>query len=223
MDLLLLMNIQHNMEGITGQYGAWIYLIFFLLIFLEAGIVFTPFLPGNTLLFIAGALAASGHLNLGFLVAVFVLAAVACDSANYWLGRSLGQRIFRSRYLQAVRGDYIERTHRFYERHGYKAIVPARFIPYLRTFSPFLAGTVAMPYPLFVEYDAVAGLSWTVIFLMGGYYFGNLTIVQNSIGLLVYGFIILTVLTAIAIGIKLFQVIRSSPEGMPHEEEGCLN
>ena len=210
MDLLPFIDVGQNMQAIIGHYGSWTYLIFFLLIFLEAGIVFTPFLPGNTLLFIAGAIAASGSLDLRWLIVVFVLAAVACDTANYGLGRYLGLRIFESKYLRAVRGTYLEQTRAFYAKYGGATIILARFFPYIRTFAPFLAGTVVMPYRRFLRYNVIAGATWALLFLLGGYYFGNLGIVKQGIGLLVYAFIILTIITAAVIAIKLTRIARSS-------------
>ncbi len=210
MDFLPFIDISQNMQAIIGHYGSWTYLIFFFLIFLEAGIVFTPFLPGNTLLFIAGALAASGSLDLGWLVVVFVSAAVACDTVNYGLGRYLGLRIFESRYLRAVRGDYLEQTRSFYATYGGTAIVLARPFPYIRTFTPFLAGTVSMPYRRFLRCNIVAGAAWALLFLLGGYFFGNLGIVRQGIGLMVYAFLILTLITAAVIAVKLTRIVRTS-------------
>ncbi|MDI6718339.1 MAG: VTT domain-containing protein [Methanomicrobiales archaeon] len=210
MDFLPFIDVGQNMQAIIGDYGSWTYIIFFLLIFLEAGIVFTPFLPGNTLLFVAGALAASGSLDLGWLIVVFLSAAVACDTVNYGLGRHLGPRIFESRYLRAVRGDYLEKTRRFYASYGGAAIVLARPFPYIRTFTPFLAGTVSMPYRRFLRYSIVACTAWALLFLLGGYFFGNLGIVRQGIGLLVYAFVLLTVITAAVIAVKLTRIVRTS-------------
>jgi membrane-associated protein len=212
--LIFLADIEQNLYPIIEQYGAWTYLLFFLLTFLEAGVIFTPFMPGNTLLFVAGTLAAGGALDIWWLALVFILAAIACDSVNYWLGSFLGGRIFQSRYLDFVKGNHVERTRGFYDRYGGRAIVIARFFPYIRTFAPFLAGGVNIPYLRFLRYNSIAGIVWTAFFLLGGYYFGHIPIIRHNIGLLFYAFILLTVVTVIVIVIKLISVMRS-PSAYP--------
>ncbi|RPJ53469.1 MAG: hypothetical protein EHJ95_02190 [Methanobacteriota archaeon] len=203
------LDIEHNLYPLIDAYGSLAYVIFFLLAFLEAGIILTPFLPGNTLLFIAGAIASSGRLDMKLLFVTFVLAALACDSCNFGLGKFIGIRVLRSRYLTLIRGDSVEKTHEFYEKYGGSAIIVARFFPYIRDFAPFLAGAVNLSYSRFLKYDILAGILWSAVFLLAGYYIGNIPIVQHNIGLLFWLFIVVTVITVVFIAVKVYHGIRT--------------
>lgn len=173
------LHIDKNLVLVIAQYGVLTYAILFLVIFMETGLVVTPFLPGDSLLFAAGALAAMGSLNLWFLYALMALAAIGGDSLNYWIGDKLEKKIFdgRSRFFKK---EYLEQAEEFYRRHGGKAIVFARFVPIVRTFAPFVAGISKMHYGTFIRYNIIGGLSWVAIFLLGGYAFGNLPFVREN-------------------------------------------
>ncbi|HCQ31727.1 TPA: DedA family protein [Candidatus Collierbacteria bacterium] len=173
------LHIDKNLVLVIAQYGTMTYLILFLVIFMETGLVITPFLPGDSLLFAAGALAAMGSFNLLFLYLLMAAAAILGDSVNYFIGDKLEKKIFdgRSRFFKK---EYLEQAEEFYQRHGGKAIVFARFVPIVRTFAPFVAGISKMHYGKFIFYNIIGGISWVTIFLIGGYAFGNFPFVKEN-------------------------------------------
>jgi membrane-associated protein len=189
----LFLHLDTHLNAVIQQYGIWTYVILFLVVFLETGVVVTPFLPGDSLLFAAGALAASGSLRVGWLWAALFVAAVLGDTVNYRIGYSIGPRAFHSQ-SRFLKQEYLERTHQFYLRHGGKTIVLARFIPIIRTFAPFVAGIGRMPYGRFVFYNVFGGLLWTLIFIFGGYFFGNLPLVKKNFTLVILAIIVLSIL-----------------------------
>src|SRR3989344_7385355 len=173
-----ILHIDKYLYLIVQDYGILSYLILFFIVFCETGLVVTPFLPGDSLLFVAGTLAANGILNLFFLFLVFVIAAILGDTVNYWIGNYFGERVFlKSRF---VNKNYIEKTKEFYRKHGGKTIVIARFIPIIRTFAPFIAGVGKMNYLSFLAYNVIGGIVWVALFTLGGYYFGNMPIVKEN-------------------------------------------
>jgi len=180
---------------VIQQYGAWTYLRLFVVVFLETGVVVTPFLPGDSLLFAAGAFAAAGSLEVGWVFGLLFVAAVLGDTVNYRIGYSVGPRAFHGQN-RFFKREHLDRTHQFYERHGGKTIVIARFIPIIRTFAPFVAGIGRMSYGQFVVYNIGGGLLWTVLFVFGGYYFGNLPVVKRHFTLVILAIIIISVLPA---------------------------
>ena len=180
---------------VIQQYGAWTYLLLFVVVFLETGVVVTPFLPGDSLLFAAGAFAAAGSLEVGWVFGLLFVAAVLGDTVNYRIGYSVGPRAFHSQN-RFFKREHLDRTHQFYERHGGKTIVIARFIPIVRTFAPFVAGIGRMSYGQFVVYNIGGGLLWTVLFVFGGYYFGNLQVVKRHFTLVILAIIIISGLPA---------------------------
>jgi len=192
----LILHLDKYLGQIIEQYGIWTYLLLFFVIFMETGFVVTPFLPGDSLIFAAGTLAGLGYLNIWILYAVFCAAAILGDTVNYWIGHYIGPRAF-SGNIRFLKKEYLDRTHVFYEKHGGKTIIIARFIPIIRTFAPFVAGVGAMTYPKFISYNVIGGMAWVALFLFGGYFFGNLPIVQNHFSFVLLAIIIISVLPAI--------------------------
>lgn len=183
-------------QGLIQQYGSWLYLLLFTIIFCETGLVVTPFLPGDSLLFAAGALAAidtSGTLNPFLLFVLLALAAVAGDTVNYSIGRFIGLKVFDWN-LPFLKREYLDRTHEFYEKYGGKTIILARFVPIVRTFAPFVAGVGHMNYSRFVTYNVVGGVLWIAIFIFGGYLFGNIPIIKHNFEIVTIIIILISVL-----------------------------
>jgi membrane-associated protein len=190
-DVFLHLDVYLN--NVIQQYGVWTYLLLFVVVFLETGVVVTPFLPGDSLLFAAGAFAAAGALEVGWVFGLLFVAAVLGDTVNYRIGYHVGPRAFHGQN-RFFKREHLDRTHQFYERHGGKTIVVARFIPIIRTFAPFVAGIGRMSYGRFVVYNIGGGLLWTVLFVFGGYYFGNLPAVKRHFTLVIVAIIILSLL-----------------------------
>jgi len=185
------LHLDMYLDMIIQQYGVWMYLILFVVVFLETGVVVTPFLPGDSLLFAAGALCARGELAVSWLFLVLFVAAVLGDTVNYSIGHLVGPRAFHGQN-RFFKREHLDRTHQFYERHGGKTIVLARFIPIIRTFAPFVAGIGRMSYGRFVMYNILGGLLWTALFVFGGYYFGNQPLVKRNFTLVILAIIVLS-------------------------------
>lgn len=185
------LHLDKYLTEIVQDYGVWTYLILFLVIFCETGLVITPFLPGDSLLFAAGALAGLGALNIVWLIVLLSIAAILGDTVNYWIGNYIGPRAF-SGNIRFLKKEYLDRTHAFYEKHGGKTIILARFIPIIRTFAPFVAGIGAMTYSHFLTYNIVGGIIWVASFTLAGYFFGNLPVVQNNFSLVIVAIIIIS-------------------------------
>jgi membrane-associated protein len=179
-----------------NDYGTLTYLFLFIVIFMETGFVVTPFLPGDSLIFAAGAIAAQGALNIWVLYVVLCAAAILGDTVNYWIGHFIGPRAF-SGNIRFLKKEYIDRTHEFYEKHGGKTIIIARFIPIIRTFAPFVAGVGAMTYPKFIVYNVIGGMAWVALFLFGGYFIGNVPFIKQNFSLVILIIIFISVLPAI--------------------------
>ena len=188
-----ILHIDVHLNSIIVHYGAWTYGILFLIIFCETGFVVTPFLPGDSLLFAAGAFAAAGSLNVAVLLALLWFAAVAGDNVNYWIGRTLGPKVFHSESRLLNRKHLIQ-ANAFYERHGGKAVIMARFVPIVRTFSPFVAGVGAMRYARFLIFDIAGGALWIALFIFAGYFFGNIPAVKKNFELVIVAIILLSVM-----------------------------
>jgi len=186
------LHVDAHLIELVQKYGAWTYAILTLVVFLETGIVVTPFLPGDSLLFAAGALAATGGLDVGLLWILLTVAAIVGDTVNYWIGHAVGPRAFtsRSRFLKR---EHLEKTHAFYEKHGGKTIVLARFMPIVRTFAPFVAGIGSMSYRRFIAYNIGGGVLWTTLFIFGGFFFGNIPAVKDNFTLVILAIIALSV------------------------------
>jgi membrane-associated protein len=189
----LFLHLDKHLDVIIQDYGAWTYLILLTIIFCETGLVVTPFLPGDSLLFAAGTFAARDALDVHLLFLLLAGAAIAGDTVNYWIGAAIGPRAFSGKY-RFLNQRHLQRTHEFYERHGGKTIVLARFIPIIRTFAPFVAGIGAMNYSRFIAYNVVGGIVWVMAFVYGGYFFGGLEVVRRNFTLVIVAIILISVL-----------------------------
>ncbi|MFH0777812.1 MAG: DedA family protein [Candidatus Eisenbacteria bacterium] len=187
-------HLDAHLGAIIQTYGVWTYAILFVVIFAETGLVVTPFLPGDSLLFACGAFAARGDLDAWWLFAALSLAAILGNTTNYWIGYWVGPGILQKERIRFVKKSYLERTHHFYERHGGKTIVIARFLPIIRTFAPFVAGLGYMSYKRFMFFNVTAGIAWVGIFLAAGYFFANLPVVKNNFTLVIVGIIAVSLL-----------------------------
>ncbi len=189
----LLVHLDRHLVWVVENYGVWIYALLFLIVFCETGLVVTPFLPGDSLLFVAGTLAAAGAMDVHWVVLLLIAAAILGDTVNYWIGKAVGPRVFHEENARFFRKEYLDRTHRFYERHGGKTIVIARFVPILRTFAPFVAGIGTMEYGRFLFYNVTGAVLWVVSLTYAGYYFGNLPWVKANLTLVILGIVLLSI------------------------------
>jgi membrane-associated protein len=187
------LHLDKHLAEIIAEYGVWTNLILFLIVFAETGLVVTPFLPGDSLLFAAGTFAALGSLDPALLILLLSAAAILGDTVNYWVGAYIGPRAF-SGEIRWLRKEYLDRTHAFYEKHGGKTIILARFIPIIRTFAPFVAGVGTMTYSRFLLYNVVGGIVWVSLFVLAGYYFGNLPAVRQNFTYVILAIIALSVM-----------------------------
>lgn len=192
----LFLHLDKHLEEVIANYGGWTYAVLFLIVFCETGLVVTPILPGDSLLFAAGALAGGGHLNLGLLLALLIVAAIGGDAVNYAIGNFMGPKVL-SRDGRFIKRKYLEKTEEFYARYGGKTIILARFVPIVRTFAPFLAGVGSMSYRRFAAYNIVGGILWVVLFTVGGYFFGSIPLVKDNFTLVILGIVAISVLPAV--------------------------
>lgn len=190
----LFLHLDKHLNEIITQYGTWTYLILFLIVFCETGLVVTPFLPGDSLLFAAGAIAALGSLNVFWLFVLLTAAAIIGDTVNYWIGAWLGPKVFRGENVRLLNRKHLERTHKFYEKYGGKTIIIARFVPIVRTFAPFVAGIGTMSYWRFIAYNVIGGILWVAICLFAGYWFGNQPFVKRNFSLVIIAIVLISLL-----------------------------
>jgi membrane-associated protein len=190
------LHLDKHLSSLIQTYGLWTYLILFVIIFLETGLVVTPFLPGDSLLFAAGTFAAAGALNVLWLFVALSAAAILGDTVNYWIGHFIGPKVFHQKKSRFFKKEYLERTHRFYEKYGAETIIIARFVPIIRTFAPFVAGIGRMSYWRFISYNVVGGIGWVALFIFGGYFFGNIPFVKRNLSLVIIVIIIISVIPA---------------------------
>jgi len=190
----LFLHLDDHLNTLVQTCGSWTYLVLFLIVFCETGLVFTPFLPGDSLLFAVGAMAAVGYLDIQGVLILLCAAAVLGDSANYWIGHALAPRVFQHQKIPFLKQEYLERTEKFFEKYGGKTIIIARFVPIIRTFAPFLAGVGAMRYRRFLLYNVVGGLLWVFLLTLAGYYFGALEFVKENFSLVILGIIVVSIL-----------------------------
>lgn len=201
MDLLrsiidFFLHLDQHLSQAISQYGGWTHLLLFIIVFCETGLVVTPFLPGDSLLFAAGTFAALGALDLRLIIVLLVTAAIVGDTVNYWVGAYLGPRAF-SGNIRFLKREYVDRTHAFYEKHGGKTIIMARFIPIIRTFAPFVAGVGGMSYPRFITYNVLGGILWVALFVLGGYFFGTIPVVRENFTLVILAIIAISIMPVI--------------------------
>jgi membrane-associated protein len=196
------LHLDKHLNLVIESFGVWCYLLFFVIIFAETGLVVTPFLPGDSLLFALGTFAATGSLRVAWLFVVLSAAAVLGDSANYAIGKYFGLMILKRQGAWFLKKEHIEHTHRFYEKYGAKTIVLARFVPIVRTFAPFIAGVGKMTYLRFFSYNVVGGILWVSLFLFGGFFFGNIPVIKRNFTLTIFAIIIISILPAVIEVIK---------------------
>lgn len=207
MDILLslldfLLHLDAHLAELIRAYGVWIYVILFLIVFVETGLVVMPFLPGDSLLFIGGAFAAKGDMNLVLMMTVLMAAAILGNTSNYWIGRYIGPRVFQWEDSKFFNRKAFDKAHAFYEKHGAMTIIVTRFLPFLRTFSPFVAGVAAMTHGRFQFYNITGGVLWVVSLSVAGYFFGNIPVVKNNLTLIILGLIIIPALPAVIVGVR---------------------
>lgn len=198
----VVLHLDKHLLILTQQYGIWIYAILFLIIFSETGLIVFPFLPGDSLLFVAGALCGIGALDVNFIVPLLIVAAFTGDNTNYWIGRLVGKRLVRIENSRFLKHEHLDKTHAFYKKHGGKTIIFARFLPIVRTFAPFVAGIAKMNYRLFMIFSAAGSFAWITFFVIGGYFLGNIPVIKDNLTVMILLIVFISVMPAI------FQFIR---------------
>lgn len=188
------LHVDRHLLALLHEYGLWIYALLFAIIFAETGFVVTPFLPGDSLLFAAGALAAGSGLDVRWLIALLIAASFGGDNTNYWIGHHLGPRVFSRQDSWLLNRNYLDRTRAFYDSHGRKTVFLARFLPILRTFAPFVAGVGRMPYVRFLGFSLAGSIAWVMLFVLTGFYFGQLPVVRQNLTLVMLGIVIVSLL-----------------------------
>ena len=215
----LVLHIDKYLPGIIESYGFWTYLILFAIIFCETGLVVTPYLPGDSLLFVAGTLAGAGYLNIEALIVILLAAAILGDTLNYWIGHTAGMKVLEKKY-SCVRAEHLEKTHEYFAKYGGMTVVIARFVPFIRTFAPFLAGVGNMSYRWFLTYNIVGAVLWILAFTLAGFFFGGLPIVKENFSLIVY---LIIGISMLAVGSVIIQLLRkpckTAPEGEGAEKK----
>lgn len=203
-------HLDAHLAAFIARHGAWVYGLLFLIVFCETGLVVTPFLPGDSLLFVVGTLAAAGGMDIALVMGLLIAAALCGDNVNYGIGRWAGPRVFRHEDSRWLNRRHLERTHAFYERHGGKAIIIARFVPIVRTYVPFVAGIGAMPYARFIAYSVAGALLWVVSLTQAGYWFGNIPAVKENLAAVIVVIVLLSV-TPIAVEFLRARQRRAAP------------
>lgn len=193
----LFLHLDTHLQTVIQTYGTWTYVILFIIIFCETGLVVTPILPGDSLLFAAGAFAATGALDLKWVLILLTVAAVLGDAVNYMIGHVMGPKVFSQPDSRVFKKEYLDRTHQFYEKYGGKTIIIARFVPIVRTFAPFVAGVGNMTYAKFAGYNVIGGLLWVSVCVLAGYAFGNIPVVKENFTLVILGIIFVSILPGI--------------------------
>jgi membrane-associated protein len=192
-----IIHAEHHLRHFISVYGVWVYALLFFIVFCETGFIVTPFLPGDSLLFSIGVLAAEGLIDLKLIFILLLVAAILGDSVNYWIGYKVGPRVFKWEKSRWFNPQHLNRAHVFYERHGGNAIVLSRFVPIIRTFAPFVAGIAVMKYRLFLFYNVVGALAWIAIFLLGGYFLGQMPFIKGNLKIVILIIIVVSILPII--------------------------
>jgi len=213
MDLLLqfvdlILHLDAHLDALIRDYGPWVYGILFVIIFVETGLVVMPFLPGDSLLFIAGAFAAAGALSLPLLIVLLIIAAILGNTSNYWIGRKIGPRVFKWENSRFFNRNAFNKAHAFYEKYGAVTIIATRFLPFLRTFSPFVAGVASMTHARFQVYNITGGVLWIVSLSLAGFWFGNIPWVKNNLTLIILALIFIPGLPALVVAIREWRASR---------------
>lgn len=190
----IVLHLDKHLAQFVGQYGLLTYVVLFLIIFSETGLVIMPFLPGDSLLFTAGAIAALGSFHIGITVLILTIAAILGDTVNYWIGHYFGQKIVDNPKIRFINQEHIDKTEQFYKKHGGKTIIMARFVPIVRTFAPFVAGVGTMDYKKFISYNVIGGVLWVSLFTFAGYFFGNIPFVKENFHYVVVVIVVLSVI-----------------------------
>ncbi|MGA2913061.1 MAG: VTT domain-containing protein [Methanoregula sp.] len=214
----LVIHFDKYLPGVIQGYGFWTYLILFAIIFCETGLVILPYLPGDSLIFVAGALAGAGFLNIEILLLTLIAAAVFGDTVNYWIGHTIGMKVLEKKY-SFVKTEHLKATEDYFTRYGGKTIVIARFVPFIRTFAPFLAGVGKMSYRWFITYNLIGGVLWVLGFVLSGYFFGSLPIVKENFNLITYAIIGISLLAVGSIVIGVFRPVHPNPHNGESESE----
>ncbi len=191
------LHLDRHLDVVIRSYGVWTYFLLFTIVFCETGLVVTPILPGDSLLFAVGTFAALGSLDLWWVMVSLSVAAIAGDTVNYWIGHLVGPKVFTRKKSRFLKQEYLRRTHQFYEKYGGKTIIIARFVPIIRTFAPFVAGIGSMTYLRFVIYNIVGGVAWIMILVLAGYFFGNVPVVKRNFSLVIVAIIIISIMPGV--------------------------
>lgn len=213
-----ILHLDKHLSILIQSYGTLTYLFLFLIIFLETGLVITPFLPGDSLLFVAGTFASTGAFNIYILFTLLTIAAILGDTVNYWLGNKFGEKVF----TKFIKQEHLEQTRQFFHKHGKKTIVLARFVPIIRTFAPFIAGIGKMEYKTFLSYNIIGGIAWTALFTFAGYFFGNIPIIKNNLNIVIITIILLSFIPIIIEYIKEKKKKTQATEKISHISEKTL-
>jgi membrane-associated protein len=208
----IILHFDKYLPGIIDAYGVWTYLILFAIIFCETGLVIFPYLPGDSLLFVGGALSGAGFLSPGILLVTLIAAAVLGDSVNYWIGHTLGMKVLEKKY-SCVKREHLEKTEEYFIRYGGLTIVIARFVPFIRTFAPFLAGVGKMSYRWFITFNVTGAVMWICAFVLSGYFFGSIPIVKENFSFIIYAIIGISLLAVGSIVIGVIRSVRECPAG----------
>lgn len=206
------LHLDKTLGAVIQDYGAWTYLILFLIIFCETGLVVTPILPGDSLLFAVGVFAARGDLDVHKIWPLLVCAAILGDNVNYWVGNYIGPKVFHYENSRIFKKEYLQKTHNFYEKYGGKAIILCKYVPIVRTFAPFVAGVGAMTYPRFLMFNVIGGATWVTLILGSGYFFGNIPVIRNNFSVVVVAIIFISILPAV---IEYVKHRRAAPAVQP--------
>ncbi len=193
----IIVHLDKHLAQLIQNYGTWTYMILFVVVFCETGLVVTPFLPGDSLLFAAGTFAALGSLKVGWLFLVLSAAAIIGDTVNYWIGHIIGPKAFNKERARFFKKEYLDRTHQFYEKYGAETIIIARFVPVIRTFAPFVAGIGKMTYWKFISYNVIGGVGWVAVFVFTGYFFGSIPFVKRHFTIIIFAIILISMIPGI--------------------------